>query len=227
MSGLAIECRGVVFERRRPDGVVRRVLDGIEAVFPPGRVAAIEGPTGAGKSTLLSLLALLARPAAGEVRVEAEAASRLLAPHRDALRQRFGLLFQSPRLFGDLTALENIVAPLIPRGLSLPESLKLAREALREAGIESLAARSAAELSGGERQRVALARASAGDPEALLLDEPTAYQDVEGVRIVSEIVSRARNRGATVVLATHDPRAVESCAPDDVYFLASGRLKRR
>ena len=125
----------------------------------------------------------------------------------------------------DLSVLENVLLPLMPRFTSLKKARARAQQALADVGIEALAASPAAQLSGGQRQRVALARALVGRPDYLLADEPTAHQDDHGAQTVIDVLAAARARGAVVVVTAHDPRLVECALADQRFHLADGKLR--
>ena len=220
-------CREICFTRRGTDGAERPVLNGITADFGAGETALILGPTGAGKTTLLSVIALLQRPTAGEIHWEGRAVSRWLGPHRDRWRRRVGIIFQGARLLGDLTALENVLLPLIARHPDLAEIRQRGWDALTRMGADHLAAEPARRLSGGERQRVAAARALAGHPSIILADEPTAHQDNGGARIILTALADAARTGAAVIIAGHDPRLLKPPMGDGPrYRMTGGRLDR-
>ncbi len=217
-------CEGVDFVRRGRGGAEEAILVGIEARFPAGAVSVITGATGAGKSTLLHLLAGLMRPTRGRILADGEPVSRWITPHLDRWRRRVGIVFQEGGLFDDLTVLENVLVPLVPRGGSVETMRAESLHWLRWMDVDPLAAEPAGSLSGGQRQRVAAARALALRPEILLADEPTAHQDETGARRIIDALRHAEARGATVVAAAHDPRL---CGPDAEtlrWRLTDGRL---
>lgn len=221
--GLA--CRALRLVRTTPDGADRVILADVTAGFPAASLSVIEGPVGAGKSTLLYLLAALIRPTAGEVLADGEPVSRFVPEHRDRWRQQVGLAFQSDLFIDELTAVENTMAPLVPRSGTLRESRALARRALDQLAIGHLADRPILELSAGERQRVTLARALVGAPRFLLVDEPTAHQDDAGAALIAERLRNAREAGNTVVVTTHDDRLQQLGLADKNWSLREGRLE--
>jgi ABC-type lipoprotein export system ATPase subunit len=196
----------------RPDalGRERSILDGVSASLGEGRVTIVSGPTGSGKSTLLHLLGALIRPTQGTVLAGGEPISRWISAHRDRWRREVGLALQDPHLLEGLSALENVLVRGVratARGSpTLGQHRRAALEALDSLDAGPLASRRVEGLSGGEQQRVALARSLVGGPRYLLWDEPTAHQDDMGVSLVAAALESARARGATVVVATHDPR---------------------
>ena len=186
----------------------------VDLVIEEGEFVTLEGPSGSGKTTLLQLLGALDRPTTGHVLFE----GRDLAGLRDnalaELRLRsFGFVFQQFNLIPTLTALENIQAKLAPTGLSKVASRQRAEALLGEVGLTDRATHLPAHLSGGEQQRVAIARALSVDPHVILADEPTGNLDTTtGTEIIEILARLATDRGATVVVATHDT-ALASRAP--------------
>jgi len=201
------------------DGQV--VLDVPAIDVRPGEVLAVIGPNGAGKSTLLRVLALLARPTRGSVRLQG-AALRTEA-ERLAWRRRMACVFQEALLCRGSVLYNARLASRL-RGVARPEADRRAREWLRRLGIEGLADRRVDRLSGGEAQRTSLARAFAAAPEVLFLDEPFAALDAPTRETLLDDLGRllAATR-TTTVLVTHD-RAEALRLGDRVAVLLEGRL---
>jgi ABC-type lipoprotein export system ATPase subunit len=220
-----IECRRLTVARRTSDGREKVVIDNLSAQFETGQMAVISGATGAGKSSLLHVLAGLLRPVQGEVVVDGEVVSRWVSSHRDRWRRRVGIVFQHDRLLGDLSTVENVLLPLIPRGGSLKECRRSALAALSRLSVCPLADRIVRNLSGGERQRVAIARALVAQPSFLFADEPTAHQDHESAEVILKTLTAAATEGAVVVVTAHDPRILEAGATGGRFQLVHGRLK--
>ncbi|WIX82605.1 ATP-binding cassette domain-containing protein [Amycolatopsis carbonis] len=188
-----------------------------------GRVTALVGPSGSGKSTLLWILACLERPVRGRVEVDGVDATALSARGRRGLRRkRLGYVFQNPvdNLLGYLTVDEHLELAARLRGTGTPSSELLATLGLGHRGDSRPSG-----LSGGEQQRVALALAfaAAGDPAALLADEPTAQLDRASAHLVGDAVRRLAALGQAIVVATHDPELVT--VADDVIELVDGRIR--
>jgi ABC-type lipoprotein export system ATPase subunit len=152
--------------------------------------------------------------------------SRWTAAHRDRWRRSVGIAFQASSLWPELTALENVILPMVPRGKSLPTLRALGLEVLEALGVSDLAGRKARVLSGGERQRAAIARALVSRPAFLFVDEPTAHQDDQGVKQVLGAISSSTAWGATLVVASHDPRVADEGLFSDRWHLTAGRLER-
>ncbi len=220
-----IECRRLTVARRASDGREKVVIDDLSAQFETGQMAVISGATGAGKSTLLHVLAGLLRPVQGEVVVDGEAVSRWVSSHRDRWRRRVGIVFQHDRLLGDLSAVENVVLPLIPRGGGLKECRRSALAALSRLSVDPLADKLVRNLSGGERQRVAIARALVAQPSFLFADEPTSHQDHKSTEEILKTLAAAAAAGAVVVVTAHDPRILEAGVTGGRFRLVQGRLK--
>jgi ABC-type lipoprotein export system ATPase subunit len=224
VSPPGLACKSIVVMRRDSRGEEHPVLDGLDATFGPGMVTVVEGPTGAGKSTLLHVLGGLLRPDQGEVLADGQAVSRFTAAHRDRWRRQVGLVFQTPYLLSGLTVLENVMLPLVPRGLAVGRLRAQALATLEQTAVAHLAGRDPSELSGGERQRVSLARALVGEPRFLLADEPAAHQDPAGLANVSDRLAAAARTGAVVVVASHDPRLASGHPGWRRLRLEAGRL---
>jgi putative ABC transport system ATP-binding protein len=201
-------------------------LDSVSFAVEKGGVVAVVGPSGSGKTTLLNMAAALDFPTSGSVRVGATETSGL---GREAL-QRFrnevvGVIFQQFFLVDHLTVFGNVMVPLIPRDIPAPDKEKRIMEAIAKVGLRGKERRLPSELSGGELQRVAVARGVVGDPQVVLADEPTGNLDSKkGAEIVDLLLAESRERGKTVLIATHDLRILERV--DGVVFLEDGRLSR-
>lgn len=222
-----LSCRKVTMVRSDPGRGERTILSEVDCEFLPQQVGLVTGATGSGKSTLLHLLAGLLRPTAGEVFAGAAPVSRWVAGHRDRWRRDVGVALQAPNLLPELTVLENVMLPLVPKLRAADEARVKARTALEALEISPLAGASVGALSGGQKQRVALARAMSGGPKYLLADEPTSHQDAAGAQVVMRALSAARERGAAVVVTAHDPRLVDAPLADARWYLEGATLERR
>ena len=219
-------CKEICFSRSQFGRGEKAILDQVNCSFPAGKISLITGITGAGKSTLLHILAGLIRPTSGEVRADGSPVSRWVTAHKDLWRRRTGIVFQQSHFMRGLTALENVMLPLIPRGLSLPEIKKRGMESLEKLGAGHLAGEGVKRLSGGERQKIAIARALAAAPEVLLADEPTAHQDDESAGRVLGIMKKESEEGCIVVIVAHDHRILKSGIADRHFTIECGRVCR-
>jgi heme ABC exporter ATP-binding subunit CcmA len=176
----------------------RWVLRGVDLRLAPGEVVAILGANGAGKTTLLRIAATLLRPMRGEGRVGG-ADLRRAAP---SIRAKVGLLGHSPALYEDLTPAENLRFSLLMHGMEA-EPARI-RPLLENVGLGEHADTPVRKFSAGMRRRVAVARILASLPELLLMDEPYASLDPEGVALVNATIGKVVAEGGGVLLATHD-----------------------
>jgi ABC-type lipoprotein export system ATPase subunit len=196
------------------------VLDGLDAEFGAGRLHAVTGPSGSGKTTFLHLLAGLELPDAGAIEVAGARLDTLDRDARAALRRRdIAYVGQQAGLVPHLSALENVELALTLRGVE--ETRLPALAALEAVGLAERARQRVSRLSQGERARTAIARAVAAQPRLLLADEPTSRLDQANALAVAVILGRlARETGAAVLCATHDPLVIEQA---DSQLSLSGR----
>jgi putative ABC transport system ATP-binding protein len=200
-----------------------RAVDDVSLSIERGSFTVVMGPSGSGKTTLLALMGALERPTRGEVFFDGKSLSGCSDVALARVRRRIGFVFQDFALIPHLTAAENIIYPLIPRGVAAAERRRRAQELLARFGIESKRNVPARDLSGGERQRVAMARALAGEPEALLADEPTSSLDPETAAALLALIQERHALGLTVILSSHDPRVMALAT--STHELEGGRLK--
>ncbi len=201
------------------------ILKDISLHIGEGETVGLTGPSGSGKSTLLMTMAGLERADAGSIRIGGTDIGRL---SEDALArfrgQRIGIVFQSFHLIPTMTALENVAVPLELAGHRDAFARARARDELAAVGLAERTTHYPAQLSGGEQQRVALARAIAPRPAILVADEPTGNLDeATGSGIVDLMFALKRDRGATLILVTHDPSLAARC--DRAIRLRSGRIE--
>jgi putative ABC transport system ATP-binding protein len=205
MNGVLYELSGVRRVFRQGDRLVE-ALAGVDLAIARGEFLALQGASGSGKTTLLQLLGGLDQPSAGSVRYEENDLGSLADGALSDLRlHSFGYVFQQFNLIPTLTARENVQAALAPHRVSETELRARADTLLEEVGLTDRATHLPGQLSGGEQQRVAIARALVGEPTVVLADEPTGNLDTKtGAEIVELLERLAADRGATVVVATHD-----------------------
>lgn len=183
-------------------------LRGVDIKIAQGEFVAVMGPSGSGKSTLMNLLGCLDRPTSGLYILDGEDVSRL---DRNALagvrNRKIGFVFQSYNLLPRLTALRNVVLPMMYNGfqnLGVTELEARARIALERVGLGSRVDHQPAKLSGGQQQRVAIARALINEPAIILADEPTGNLDSKSSGEIMEIFHQLHCQGATILMVTHE-----------------------
>ncbi len=182
------------------------VLSAVDLEVAAGEWVAIIGPSGSGKSTLLNILGLLDQPDAGIYQLAGEDVADLSDTRRTHVRNReIGFIFQRFNLLTRTSALENVAAPLLYRGLGRPARLRQARQTLERVGLGDRADYDPSQLSGGQLQRVAIARALVGEPALLLADEPTGNLDARSGADVLEVFEALHRGGSTILMITHDP----------------------
>ncbi len=180
-------------------------LRGVTCEIEAGSFNFILGPSGSGKSTLLYLIGALDDPTSGDVQVEQRSLSGMAIPERDAYRRdEVGFIFQSFNLLGNLNAVDNVLVPWLPCGVST-ELRQKAETLLKEVGLRDRLDHRPNQLSGGEQQRIAIARALLKKPRVVLADEPTGELDsatgAEVFRLLRELCS---DQNTTVIVVTHD-----------------------
>ncbi len=216
-----VTAEGVTKQVATPDHVLTIVKHASFAVRA-GEAVAILGASGSGKSTLLGLLAGLDVPTEGRVRIDGEDLFALSEDGRARLRGRMvGFVFQSFQLLPALTALENAMLPLELGGAA--DAAPRARAVLERVGLGERLRHYPRQLSGGEQQRVAVARAFVTEPKLLFADEPTGNLDsTTGEQVIELLFEMNRERGATLVLVTHDPELAQRC--DRRLHIAAGEI---
>lgn len=187
------------------DGQTVAALSDVSFHIGQGEYAAIVGPSGSGKSTLMHLLGCLDRPSAGQYLLDGQDISQLPDKRLAQLRgEKIGFVFQGFQLIPRMTALENVLLPMILCGMKESERTAHAEALLGRVGLGDRLHHRPSQLSGGQQQRVAIARALARDPAVLLADEPTGSLDPQSTREVLSLLDELHQEGHTVLLITHD-----------------------
>ena len=199
-----------------------KVLNGIDLRVAKGESVGIVGPSGSGKSTLLMVVAGLERLDRGEVIVAGSPLHRLAEDDLAAVRGRsIGIVFQSFHLIPNMTALENVAVPLELAGIR--DAFDRARDELVAVGLGERLSHFPGQLSGGEQQRVAIARALVPEPALIVADEPTGNLDADTGRQIADLLfAKQAERGATLLLVTHDEKLAARC--DRQVAVRSGRI---
>jgi len=220
-----------VYKSYHKDKIEVPVLRGVDVDITAGKVNALVGRSGSGKSTLMHLLATLDQPDSGEIHFRGKRIDNAPRARRDAYRnQDIGIIFQFYHLLPELSAIENVLAPMMI-GQSLWSYFRHRKEAKRRAeamldrvGLLHRATHRPAEMSGGEMQRAAIARALMTDPSLLLADEPTGNLDTEtGESILELLVGLSRDENLTIVMITHDDSIADNA--DVCYRMQDGLLE--
>ena len=202
------------------------ILKGVSITVGEGEMLSITGPSGCGKSTFMNIIGLLDRPTSGSYAIDGTEVSYDDDDRLSNIRNRsIGFVFQQYHLLPKLTALENVLVPLVYRPGAPPaaEARERGLEMLRLVGMGERGHHKPSELSGGQQQRVAIARALVGKPTLILADEPTGALDTKvGQEIMDLFRQLNAQEGITVVIITHDPRIARQCTR--VAEMHEGRL---
>jgi putative ABC transport system ATP-binding protein len=184
-------------------------LGGVSINVERGEFVSIMGPSGSGKSTLMHIIGGLDRPTSGNVLLSGQAIESFSDNELSAFRRRrLGFIFQFFNLLPTLTAIENVALPLLLDNKTMKEITPKATELLQMIGLGHRLDHRPDQLSGGEMQRVAIARALVTDPLLILADEPTGNLDTKtGTTVLELLAQMAKERGHTILMVTHDPRA--------------------
>lgn len=183
------------------------VLKGVDLEIQPGSFATIMGPSGSGKSTLMYMLGLLDTPSEGKIYLDGQDTSNFSEDKLAEIRgKKIGFIFQQFNLLQNLTALENVMLPMIFQGIPENARKEKAKKLLESVNLGKRINHKPAEMSGGEQQRIAIARSLVNDPEILIADEPTGNLDSTTGKTVMELLKNLHEeQKKTIVVVTHDP----------------------
>jgi putative ABC transport system ATP-binding protein len=196
-------------------------LDKISFSADEGHFVAVMGPSGSGKSTFLNIIGGLDRPSSGEVLLEGERIDNLGENDLvDVRRGKIAYVFQQYHLLPSLTALENVLLPLVFCGASREENKAL--EILEKVGLGNRTGHKPSQLSGGEQQRVAIARAIVSKPSLILADEPTGNMDRKTGGEIMRLFDQLHNEGHGIIMVTHDPEIADFA--NSTVFLQDGKI---
>lgn len=189
----------------RTGGELLTVLKGIDVTVEKGEFVAILGPSGSGKSTLMNIIGGMDLWDSGEYYLDGEAIHNKKAEALTKIRnEKIGFIFQKYQLIQTYTVLQNVIMPLLVRGISRKEAIQKASSTLELLGLTERLKHRPNELSGGQQQRVAIARALVGHPAILLADEPTGALDSKTGQEVMALFRQLHEMGHTIVMITHD-----------------------
>ena len=187
-------------------------LKSVDLTINSGDYCAIMGPSGSGKSTMMNMIGCLDRPTQGDYWLDGEEIAHLDAKRLAGIRNRkIGFIFQQFHLLHQLTAVENVVLPMVYAGVPAGERESRAIEALQRVGLGDRLGNRPNQLSGGQQQRVAIARAIVNQPKLLLADEPTGALDTQMSQEIMDIFAELNQQGMTLVMVTHDPEVAQRC----------------
>lgn len=211
-----------VFNTGRPDEFT--ALRGISTDIELGKVTVLKGPSGSGKTTMLSIIGCMTRPTAGRLWIKDREVTSL--PERfltEIRRKTFGFVFQQFNLIRGVSVIENVMLPAYPSD-DLKDIKERAIEVVKLFNLSDKASLKVEFLSGGEQQRVAIARALINNPDIIIADEPTAHLDTKLSSEFMEYLEMLKEKGKTIIIASHDPIVYESEIVDQVLNMRDGRL---
>ncbi len=187
-----------------------KALDGIDLSIYSNDYIAFTGSSGSGKSTLMNILGCLDRPSEGNYVLDTRDTTDLNENELADIRNRkIGFIFQSFNLIPRISALKNVIQPLIYRGIKSKERLELARDTLASLGLDGRMDHLPHELSGGQKQRVAIARALVTEPAIILADEPTGNLDSNTTSEILQIFDQLHQNGRTIIIVTHEEEVAQ------------------
>jgi putative ABC transport system ATP-binding protein len=202
-------------------------LDGLDLEIHPGEFVAIMGPSGSGKSTLMNIIGCLDRPTSGKYILNNQDVSKLDKNKLAVIRnQHLGFIFQSFNLLPRLSALDNVIMPMVyqhDHDDSKTEQIRRAEDVLRSVGLGDRMHHKPSELSGGQQQRVAIARALVNQPSVILADEPTGNLDSHSSLEILDLLHELHDREVTIMMVTHDPNVATHA--ERIICMLDGKIK--
>jgi putative ABC transport system ATP-binding protein len=206
--------------------VLTEALRGVDIEIYTGEFISVMGPSGSGKTTFFNMIGGLDSPTSGRVFIDEVDVAQLTAIELAFLRcRKIGYIFQEYNLIQYMTALENVTTPMAFGGVPPDDARRRGMDLLDIVGLKDRWFHRPIEMSGGQQQRVAIARSMANEPSVLLCDEPTANLDLHTGREILEILRRLnRERGVTIICATHDHRMLDVC--DRLVWIRDGGIER-
>lgn len=220
-----IETRDIVKTYKNGD-IETQVLKGVNFKAEQGEFVAIMGRSGAGKSTLMYQMSLLDEPTSGEIIIDKKHAHTMTEKQKMKFRlNKFGYVFQDYALLPDLTAIENVVIPLLMQNIDRKKAEQMAAESLMRVGLGKRIHNLPSQLSGGEQQRASIARAVAHHPAILFADEPTANLDRQSSETVMNIFKELNKEGQTIIMVTHEEEYGR--VADRIVHLDDGKIVSR
>ena len=224
MSKFIIETHNLKKDFNHSNGNII-LFNNLNISIKQGELVALVGPSGSGKSSLLHMLALLDEPSKGKIRIDKQDIINLSNNQKDELRRSYiSIIFQDNNLLTDFNALENVMMPLIIKGMRRKEILKKAERVLKDVKILNRSNHFPNELSGGEQQRVAIARALIAETKIILADEPTGNLDHKTSKEIFSLFLKLKKLKKTIIFATHNRELANRA--DYKLFISDGNIKR-
>ena len=201
------------------------LFNNINIKIKKGELVALVGPSGSGKSSLLHLLALLDEPTRGDIKINDVVTNKFTDEKKDETRRKnISIIFQDNNLLNDFTAIENVMMPLIIKGINTLNAKKEAQKILKAVKINDRSQHFPNELSGGEQQRVAIARALISETNLILADEPTGNLDYKTSNEIFSYFLKLKKLKKTIIFATHNRELANRA--DYKLFISNGDIKR-
>tara|TARA_B100001057_G_scaffold172120_1_gene172887 strand:- start:1742 stop:2428 length:687 start_codon:yes stop_codon:yes gene_type:complete len=201
------------------------LFNNINIKIKKGELVALVGPSGSGKSSLLHLLALLDEPSRGDIKINDVVTNKFTDEKKDETRRKnISIIFQDNNLLNDFTAIENVMMPLIIKGINTLNAKKEAQKILKAVKINDRSQHFPNELSGGEQQRVAIARALISETNLILADEPTGNLDYKTSNEIFSYFLKLKKLKKTIIFATHNRELANRA--DYKLFISNGDIKR-
>lgn len=201
-------------------------LRGLSLDVKKHEFVAIKGPSGSGKSTAVNMVGCLDIPSTGKILLDGEDISLMGESDLAQIRGRkIGFVFQKFNLIPTLTAMENVMLPMVFQGTTAEDRQKRAKELLTMVELGDRIDHRPSELSGGQQQRVAIARSLANDPEVILADEPTGNLDSKTGKMVMFFLKKLHKTGKTIIMVTHDDKLAKHA--DRIEHLIDGKIEQK
>ncbi|MBS3071078.1 ABC transporter ATP-binding protein [Candidatus Pacearchaeota archaeon] len=220
-----IELKNVEKHYQMGDSIIK-ALDGVSTEINKGDFIVILGPSGSGKSTMMNMVGALDLATKGSIYLDGENIENFTESELAQIRGRkIGFVFQTFNLIPTLTALENVMIPMIFQGVETEKRIEKGTKILKKVGLGHRTGHLPGELSGGERQRVAIARALANNPDVILADEPTGNLDSKTGKEIMKIFTDLNKKGKTIILVTHDLALAKHAKK--ILKIKDGRLEKQ
>ncbi len=224
MNKIIIETKNLTKTYKHLNGNIT-LFNNLNLKIKSGDLVALVGPSGSGKSSLLHILALLDEPTKGDLKINNVFTKKLFDEKKDEIRRKnISIIFQDNNLLNDFTAIENVMMPLIIKGINVEIAKNKANTILKAVKIIERSQHFPNELSGGEQQRVAIARALIAETNLILADEPTGNLDFKTSKEIFSYFVKLKKLKKTIIFATHNRELANKA--DYKLFISNGDIKR-